>query len=133
MKGPEKNKIAPDKNKVSSVENALNQIHRQFGKGSIMRLGADNPVAEIEAAKVAGEELSRSHQEWVDAYFARSAYKDVVGAFEGAGYCSEGMYRAELDCIMFTKGTAINLVITGVALFCLFAGEVIRNNHILIG
>lgn len=30
---------APDKNKVSSVENALNQIHRQFGKGSIMRLG----------------------------------------------------------------------------------------------
>ena len=40
MKGPEKNKIAPDKNKVSSVENALNQIHRQFGKGSIMRLGS---------------------------------------------------------------------------------------------
>ena len=30
---------APDKNKMSSVENALNQIHRQFGKGSIMRLG----------------------------------------------------------------------------------------------
>ena len=40
MKGPDKNKIAPDKNKVSSVENALNQIHRQFGKGSIMRLGS---------------------------------------------------------------------------------------------
>ena len=31
---------APDKNKMSSVENALNQIHRQFGKGSIMRLGS---------------------------------------------------------------------------------------------
>ncbi len=31
---------APDKNKISSVENALNQIHRQFGKGSIMRLGS---------------------------------------------------------------------------------------------
>ena len=40
MKGPDKNKIAPDKNKTSSVENALNQIHRQFGKGSIMRLGS---------------------------------------------------------------------------------------------
>ena len=26
-------------NKTSSVENAINQIHRQFGKGSIMRLG----------------------------------------------------------------------------------------------
>ena len=26
------------------------------------------------------------------------------GAFEGAGYSSEGVYRSELDCIMFTKG-----------------------------
>ena len=31
---------ASDKNRKSSVENALNQIHRQFGKGSIMRLGS---------------------------------------------------------------------------------------------
>ena len=31
---------ATNKNKMSSVENALNQIHRQFGKGSIMRLGS---------------------------------------------------------------------------------------------
>jgi recombination protein RecA len=29
-----------NKNKMSSVESALSQIHRQFGKGSIMRLGA---------------------------------------------------------------------------------------------
>ncbi len=28
-----------------------------------------------------------------------------VGAFEGAGYCSKGVYRPELDCIMFTKGS----------------------------
>ena len=69
---------------------------------ALMLAGA--PADEIEAAKAAGEELSRSHQAWVDAYFARSAYGGVVGAFEGAGYCSEGMYRAELDCIMFSKG-----------------------------
>ncbi len=31
---------AADKNRMSSVENALNQIQRQFGKGSIMRLGS---------------------------------------------------------------------------------------------
>jgi recombination protein RecA len=31
---------APNKNKVTSVENAVSQIHRQFGKGSIMRLGS---------------------------------------------------------------------------------------------
>ena len=35
--------------KQKALESALAQIERQFGKGSIMRLGANNPVAEIEA------------------------------------------------------------------------------------
>ena len=35
--------------KQRALDSALAQIERQFGKGSIMRLGADNPVAEIEA------------------------------------------------------------------------------------
>ncbi len=32
-----------------ALDSALSQIERQFGKGSIMRLGGDNPVAEIES------------------------------------------------------------------------------------
>ena len=40
-------KRAADKQKA--LDSALAQIERQFGKGSIMKLGADNPVAEIEA------------------------------------------------------------------------------------
>ncbi len=32
-----------------ALDSALSQIERQFGKGSIMKLGANNPVAEIEA------------------------------------------------------------------------------------
>jgi len=35
--------------KQKALDSALAQIERQFGKGSIMRLGGDNPVAEIEA------------------------------------------------------------------------------------
>ncbi|PPB81248.1 recombination protein RecA [Albidovulum inexpectatum] len=35
--------------KQKALESALAQIERQFGKGSIMRLGAENPVMEIEA------------------------------------------------------------------------------------
>ncbi|MEI4469816.1 recombinase RecA [Frigidibacter sp. MR17.24] len=35
--------------KQKALESALAQIERQFGKGSIMKLGADNPVMEIEA------------------------------------------------------------------------------------
>ena len=30
--------VSANKGKVSSVDNAISQIHRQFGKGSIMRL-----------------------------------------------------------------------------------------------
>ncbi|RNF33817.1 recombinase RecA [Paracoccus methylarcula] len=35
--------------KQKALDSALAQIERQFGKGSIMKLGADNPVTEIEA------------------------------------------------------------------------------------
>ena len=35
--------------KQKALDSALAQIERQFGKGSIMKLGADNPVADIEA------------------------------------------------------------------------------------
>ncbi len=38
-----------DANKQKALDSALAQIERQFGKGSIMKLGADNPVQEIEA------------------------------------------------------------------------------------
>jgi recombination protein RecA len=40
-------KRANDKQKA--LDSALAQIERQFGKGSIMRLGADNPAQEIES------------------------------------------------------------------------------------
>lgn len=29
--------------------------------------------------------------------------KDTVGAFEGAGYASKGLYRSQVNCIMFSK------------------------------
>jgi recombination protein RecA len=41
------NKRSADKQKA--LDSALAQIERQFGKGSIMRMGGDNPVADIEA------------------------------------------------------------------------------------
>ncbi|MBJ2153290.1 recombinase RecA [Paracoccus sp. IB05] len=38
-----------DMDKQKALESALQQIERQFGKGSIMKLGADSPAMEIEA------------------------------------------------------------------------------------
>lgn len=63
--------------------------------------GSEEEIAE---AKAAGEVWSKSHQAKVDEWFISSEFFGQVGAFEGAGYVSEGMYRSQLDCIMFTKG-----------------------------
>ncbi|NND41636.1 MAG: recombinase RecA, partial [Silicimonas sp.] len=38
-----------DSNKQKALDSALAQIERQFGKGSIMKLGGDNAIREIEA------------------------------------------------------------------------------------
>lgn len=81
------------------------QKQRGAINGKIARLMREGAPAEaVEAAKAEGEKLSKDHQDEVDAWFAASEFAGQVGAFEGAGYTSTGMYRSQLDCIMFTKG-----------------------------
>ncbi len=36
-------------------------------------------------------------------FFSVERYKDKVGAFEGANYNQTGLYRPQLDCIMYTR------------------------------
>ena len=38
-----------DANRERAMELAMSQIEKQFGKGAIMKLGADAPVADIQA------------------------------------------------------------------------------------
>lgn len=59
---------------------------------------------EIKNAEKAYAEADKAHAEEIDDFFKKSEFKNIVGAFEGAGYASEGLYRPMLDCIMFTKG-----------------------------
>jgi hypothetical protein len=66
------------------------------------RAGAPRP--EVEKLQEEADRLSREHASNVDAYLSRSAFVGQVGAFEGAGYASSGLYRPMVDCVMFTKG-----------------------------
>ncbi len=68
---------------------------------STARAGA--PAAEVEALEARAEERSRQNAEQVSALLAASPAAATVGAFEGAGYTSTGLFRPALDCIMFTK------------------------------
>ena len=84
------------------VENQRERAAMNEEIARLMREGAAPSV--VEKAKAEGEALSLAHQQEVDAWFAANPARDVVGAFEGAGYLSQGLYRSQLDCIMFTKG-----------------------------
>lgn len=64
-------------------------------------------AASVTAISEAENEYIRRDKEQAikkDNYLSKSKFVNKVGAFEGAGYSSKGMYRPMLDCIMFSQG-----------------------------
>lgn len=57
----------------------------------------------IEAAEATFEARDKAHGQKMYDWLHNDKYSGQVGAFEGAGYISNGMYRPSLDCIMFSK------------------------------
>ncbi|MCX6243324.1 MAG: M64 family metallo-endopeptidase [Bacteroidetes bacterium] len=49
------------------------------------------------------EDLFTRQMKQENAFFSTEKYKDKVGAFEGANYTQYGLYRSQLDCIMYTR------------------------------
>jgi hypothetical protein len=49
------------------------------------------------------DRLFAEQQAWETTFFERQTHAGHVGAFEGAGYEVEGLYRPEIDCIMFSR------------------------------
>ncbi|NOX36545.1 MAG: peptidase M64 [Calditrichaeota bacterium] len=75
------------------------QFNREFGQklSELRRQGA--PESKI-------KKLSREYRKKIKMFFEKNPYKEAVGAFEGAGYASRGLYRPALDCIMFSRTLA---------------------------
>ena len=69
----------------------------------LKKSGADKEL--VQKAELDYETADRERSKEVDKYLRRSKFKNMVGAFEGAGYSPKGMYRPMLDCIMFSKGS----------------------------
>jgi hypothetical protein len=60
----------------------------------------------LRAAKVPEEimeALFMRQMKQEDVFFSAEQYRDKVGAFEGAGYLAKGLYRPQIDCIMYTR------------------------------
>ena len=60
-------------------------------------------IREQGSAESVMDQLFRDQQEWDTKFLASQKYAGKVGAFEGAGYEAKGLYRPEIDCIMFTR------------------------------
>ena len=94
-----------EKAEFDLMDNAYQKIRGEINAkiAKLKREGA--AAAEVTRVEEESERLSREHAVEVDAFLRASRYWDKVGAFEGAGYAAEGLYRPQLDCLMFTKGT----------------------------
>ncbi|MHB8080312.1 MAG: M64 family metallopeptidase [Candidatus Krumholzibacteriia bacterium] len=86
------------------LDNAYQKVRGELNDRIAARMRADAPDAEVARLKAESEDRSLAHAKQVDAYLARSAWAGKVGAYEGAGYASAGLYRSQVDCIMFSKG-----------------------------
>lgn len=62
------------------------------------------PEAVVEQLRAAEDAHAAAHAAEVEAILAASPWAGVVGAYEGAGYSSQGLYRPALDCLMFSRG-----------------------------
>jgi hypothetical protein len=93
-----------EKKDFDAMDIAYQKVREELNGKIAVAKRAGAPRAEVEKLQEESDRLSREHAKKVDAYLAGSKFVGKVGAFEGAGYSSTGLYRPMLDCIMFSKG-----------------------------
>lgn len=80
------------------------QAERRALNDSIAALKkAQASVEAIAAAEKLYDEKVTAEDARVQAFLENADFSKKVGAFEGAGYASEGIYRSSPNCIMFTR------------------------------
>ncbi|MDH4197454.1 MAG: IgA Peptidase M64 [Candidatus Aminicenantes bacterium] len=94
-----------EKAAYDKMDEAYQKVRREMNAriAKLKREGAS--LAEVTKAEEESERLSRENGRKVDAFLGASKFRGQVGAFEGAGYSSAGLFRPAVDCLMFTRGT----------------------------
>ncbi len=91
------------KAEYDAADNAY-QKRREELNDAITAASKSGPAEQVARLKAEAETASRVQAEAVDARINQNALAGKVGAFEGAGYTAQGLYRPALDCIMFSRG-----------------------------
>lgn len=92
------------KSLYDSLQTEYVKKRREFNAqlARLQRSGASQK--EIQAKKKEWDEWSKAAIQRQKHILTTEKYAGKVGAFEGAGYVSHGMYRPMLDCVMFRNG-----------------------------
>lgn len=92
------------KAEFDSIDTRYLELRQQLNNkiAELKRAGA--PDSTVNRLNDESERISKEFADKMDAYLAARKYAGKIGAFEGAGYVSEGLYRPQVDCIMFSKG-----------------------------
>ena len=93
-----------DKSAYDQADLAYQDERRQLNAGIAKAARSGAPAAEIERLQKAEDGHALDRAAAVDAFMEASGLATTVGAFEGAGYVSEGLYRPTIDCLMFSRG-----------------------------
>jgi hypothetical protein len=94
-----------EKENYDKMDYAWQKERRELNKHIAELKRNKAPQKEIDNAQNEYNKKDKLHSDEVDKYLTASKYWNKVGAFEGAGYCANGMYRPMLDCLMFSKGS----------------------------
>jgi hypothetical protein len=94
-----------EKEEFDKFDLAWQKVRRELNQEIAGLQKSKAPEAAIDSLKEKYNALDKQHSDEVDRMLHKSKYWGMTGAFEGAGYSSQGMYRPMLDCIMFSKGT----------------------------
>lgn len=93
-----------EKENFDSSDYAYQRIRRQLNNQIAEMKRSGVPERETAIVEAESERMSKENADKMDQYLQKSKYWGKVGAFEGAGYASKGLYRSQLDCLMFSKG-----------------------------
>ncbi len=93
-----------DKARFDAADLAYQQERREIDQAIAWAARADVFSFELDALGEAAENHALRRVAAVDEAMISSGLMNVIGAFEGAGYVSEGLYRPAIDCLMFSRG-----------------------------
>jgi len=94
-----------EKAEFDKMDMAYQKVRQEINSRLAKMKREKAPAAEVNKLEEESERLSLDAARKTDEYLRKSKFHGQVGAFEGAGYASTGLYRSMGDCLMFTKGT----------------------------